>query len=47
MAGYVNFNNDTLDYTTPIISSDAPGTVNPHNNGGIILGGSGSGIHIN
>jgi hypothetical protein len=47
LAGYVNFNNDTLDHTTPITSSDAPGTVNPNNNGGIVLGGSGTGIHIN
>jgi hypothetical protein len=46
VGGYVNFNNDTLDHNA-ITSSDAAGTVNPNNNGGIGLGGTGAGIHIN
>ncbi len=47
-AGYVNFNNDTLDHN-PIVNLDTPGTLDPNNNAGIGLVTSPSsnpGIHV-
>ncbi|HEY3762350.1 MAG TPA: hypothetical protein VGN23_11445, partial [Verrucomicrobiae bacterium] len=48
VAGYVNFNNDTLDHAAiTVTGGSTDGTMNPGNNGGIGLGGTGAGIHIN
>ena len=45
-AGYANFNNDTLDNVT-IVNGQTAGTAHPINTGGIVLGGTGTGIHVN
>jgi len=45
-AGYANFNNDTLDGAT-ILNQQTTTTLHPLNNGGIVLGGTGVGIHVN
>ena len=47
VAGSANFNNDTLDQSTSIINTGTAGLANQPNNGGIVLGGSGVGIHVN
>jgi hypothetical protein len=47
VAGYVNFNNDTLDNSTAIVNTGTAGQANQSNNGGIVQGGSGAGIHVN
>jgi hypothetical protein len=44
--GFVNFINDTLDHVA-IENTGTSGLANQSNNGGIGLGGAGSGIHIN
>jgi len=47
-AGYVNFNNDKLNNTAITVTGGATdSTLNPANNGNIINGGTGAGIHIN
>jgi hypothetical protein len=43
--GYANFNNDTLDHA-PILNGNTAGTLNPANNGGIGLAGSGAVINV-